>query len=166
MAGGNISAPAIHVFDTALDAVADVVAGKADVCAVTAASVLKELAAGHVRVLAVSAPARLAGALADVSTWKELGVDCVIGAWRGVSGPAGLTPEQVNFWAEIMTAATAQPVWREELARLAWSPMLRTGAELRAYLAQERADFIATLRRARAAQTLSSGAVRILVCVH
>lgn len=40
----------------ALDAVADVVAGHADVCAVTAASVLKELAAGRVRLLAISAP--------------------------------------------------------------------------------------------------------------
>jgi putative tricarboxylic transport membrane protein len=38
--GGDINAPVIRVFDTALDAVADVIAGNADVCAVTAASVL------------------------------------------------------------------------------------------------------------------------------
>lgn len=144
-AGGDIGAPAIRVFDTALDAVADVVAGKADVCAVTAASVLKERAAGGVRVLAVSAPARLAGALADVSTWRELGIDCVIGAWRGVSGPAGLTDAQVRFWESAINAATVQPVWREELARLAWSPMVLTGSALSTYLARERADFVATL---------------------
>jgi len=60
-AGGDISAPVIRVFDTALDAVADVIAGSSDVCAVTAASVLTELNAGRVRVLAISAPARLAG---------------------------------------------------------------------------------------------------------
>jgi putative tricarboxylic transport membrane protein len=145
-AGGDINAPAIRVFDTALDAVAEVVTGKADVCAVTAASVLKELAAGHVRVIGVSAPARLAGALAQAPTWTEQGIDCVIGAWRGVSGPPGLDDAQVKFWADIMAAATAQPIWREELARLAWSPMLLTGADLRAYLARERADFVATLR--------------------
>ena len=97
-AGGDVNAPTIHVFDSALDAVADAVAGKAQVCvvtAVTAASVLAELAAGRVRVLAISAPARLAGPFASVPTWSELGIDCVIGAWRGVSGPAGLAPAQV-----------------------------------------------------------------------
>jgi len=145
IAGGDVNAPRIRVFDTALDAVADVIAGHAHVCAVTAASVLKELAAGRVRVIAVSAPARLAGALSGAPTWSEQGVDCVIGAWRGVSGPAGLGAAQIRFWEGVIAAATAQPVWHEELARLAWSPMLLTGAALSAYLAQERADFVATL---------------------
>ncbi len=145
IAGGDVNAPAIRVFDTALDAVADVVAERAHVCAVTAASVLKEIAAGRLRVLAISAPARLDGALAAAPIWSEQGVDCVIGAWRGVTGPAGLTEAQVQFWERVVTAAAAQPVWREELARLAWSPLLLTGAGLRAYLAQERADFVATL---------------------
>ncbi|MBI3702546.1 MAG: tripartite tricarboxylate transporter substrate binding protein [Rhizobiales bacterium] len=145
VAGGNIGAPAIRVFDSALDAVADVVAGKADVCAVTAASVLKELEASRVRVLAISAPARLTGSFAEVPTWKELGVDCAIGAWRGVSAPAAVPPAQVEFWQGIIADATGQPVWREALARLNWSPMLRVGADLREYLAQERAEFVAVL---------------------
>jgi tripartite-type tricarboxylate transporter receptor subunit TctC len=54
-AGGDVSAPAIRVFDSALDCVADVVAGQADVCAVTAASVIAELNPGRLRVLAISA---------------------------------------------------------------------------------------------------------------
>ena len=144
-AGGDVNAPVIRVFDSALDAVADVVAGQAQVCAVTAASVLAELAAGRVRVLAISAPARLAGSFASVPTWSELGIDCVIGAWRGVSGPAALAPAQVRFWEGVIGTATAQPVWQEELARLNWSPMLRTGADLRGYLAQERAEFVTVL---------------------
>jgi len=144
-AGGDVNAPSIRVFDSALDAVADVVAGKAQVCAVTAASVLAELAAGRLRVLAISAPARLAGPFASVPTWQEQGIDCVIGAWRGVSGPAGLTAAQVRFWQGVIKAATAQPVWQEELARLNWSPMLRVGDDLHAALARERAEFVAVL---------------------
>ena len=50
-AGGDVNAPAIRVFDTALDCVADVIAGRAHVCAVTAASVIAELNAGRLRVL-------------------------------------------------------------------------------------------------------------------
>jgi tripartite-type tricarboxylate transporter receptor subunit TctC len=36
-------------------------------------------------------------------------------------------------------------VWQAELARLNWSPMLKTGAVLRDYLAAERAEFVAVL---------------------
>lgn len=144
-AGGDINAPAIRVFDTALDAVADVVAGEADVCAVTAASVLSELNAGRVRVLGISSPQRLTGAFADTPTWAEQGADCVIGAWRGATGPAGLAPEQVAFWQPVLRQAVEQSVWRGEIERLSWSPLYQDGEGLTAYLARERAEFVATL---------------------
>jgi putative tricarboxylic transport membrane protein len=145
-AGGDVNAPVIRMFDTALDAVADVVTAHADVCAVTAASLLAELEAGRVRVLAVSAPERLAGAFAGAPTWQEQGVDCVIGAWRGVTGPAGLAPAQIAFWQRLLRQAVAQPVWRSELSRLSWSPMYQDGPALRAFLDRERSEFIAVLR--------------------
>ncbi len=145
-AGGDVNTPVIRVFDTALDAVADVVAGHADVCAVTAASVLAELNADRVRVLAVSAPERLAGAFAGTPTWQEQGADCVIGAWRGATGPAGLAPAQVAFWQGLLSRAVAQPVWRSELSRLSWSPMYQDGPALKVYLDRERAEFITSLR--------------------
>ena len=144
-AGGDINAPVIRVFDTALDAVADVIAGQAQVCAVTAASVLAEMKAGRLRVLAITAPARLSNPFANTPIWKELGSDCVIGAWRGVSAPAGITPAQIDFWAGVIAAATQHPVWQQELARLNWSPLVATGAALRAYLDNERAEFVAVL---------------------
>ncbi len=144
-AGGDINAPVIHVFDTALDAVADVVAGNADVCAVTAASVLAELKNGRLRVIGITAPARLAGAFADAPTWKEQGADCVIGAWRGATGPAGLGAPEIAFWQTLLKDAVAQLCWAEELSRLSWSPLFQTGPELKAYLDEERAEFVAVL---------------------
>jgi putative tricarboxylic transport membrane protein len=145
LAGGDINAPVIRVFDTALDAVADVVAGEADVCAVTAASVLAEQSAGHLRVLGISSPARLGGAFVDTPTWAEQGADCVIGAWRGATGPAGLAPEPIAFWQAVLRRAVEQPVWHAELERLSWSPLYREGEALTGYLARERAEFVATL---------------------
>jgi putative tricarboxylic transport membrane protein len=144
-AGGDVNAPVIHVFDTALDAVADVIAGKADVCAVTAASVLNELKNGRLRVIGITAPARLSGAFADAPTWKEQGADCVIGAWRGATGPAGLGAAEVSFWQNLLKSAVAQPVWAEELSRLSWSPLFQAGPALAAYLEKERAEFVAVL---------------------
>ena len=143
--GGDVNAPTVRVFDTALDAVADVVDGKSDTCAVTAASVLAELNAGRLRVLGISAPERLSGAFAATPTWKEQSADCVIGAWRGVTGPAGLAPPQVAYWESLLRAATDQPVWRDELSRLSWSPTYREGTALRTYLDNERTKFVATL---------------------
>ena len=144
-AGGDANALAIKVFDSALHAVAAVVAGEAELCAVTAASVLAELNAGRVRLLAISAPERLKGPFADAPTWSEQGADCVIGAWRGVTGPTGLTPAQVAFWQGVLRQAVAQPLWQQELSRLSWSPMVQDGGALDAYFAHERAEFIAVL---------------------
>ena len=45
----------------------------------------------------------------------------------------------------MLRVATAQPIWRSELARLSWSPMYQDGAKLRAYLDKERAEFVAVL---------------------
>jgi putative tricarboxylic transport membrane protein len=144
-AGGDVNAATIRVFDTALDAVADVLAGHADVCAVTAASVLAELKAGRARLLAISAPARLPGPFAQTPIWAELSVDCVVGAWRGVTGPSGLNPAQIAFWQGVLGAAVAQPGWHAALTRLCWSPMYRDGVELRRYLAAERDEFHSVL---------------------
>jgi putative tricarboxylic transport membrane protein len=144
-AGGDVNAPVIHVFDSALDCVADVIAGQAEVCAVTAASVIAELNAGRLRVLAISAPARLSAPFASVPTWSEQAADCVIGAWRGVSGPSGLSAAQVKFWEDVILAATKQPCWTQDLARLNWAPQVATGAALRDGLARERAEFVTVL---------------------
>jgi putative tricarboxylic transport membrane protein len=144
-AGGDINEPVIRVFDTALDAVADVTAGAADVCAVTAASVLAALKDGQLRLIGITSPERLAGAFADAPTWKEQGVDCVIGAWRGATGPAGLGAPEVLFWEQVLKGATEQPIWAEQLSRLSWSPMFQVGIALQAYLAKERAEFVAVL---------------------
>jgi putative tricarboxylic transport membrane protein len=143
--GGDVSAPTIRVFDSALDAVADVVAGTSDVCAVTAASVLAQFNAGRIRLLGISAPERLSGAFAATPTWQEQSADCIVGAWRGVTGPTGITSAQVAYWEGVLRAATEQPIWRQELSRLSWSPMYQDGAALRAYLDNQRAEFVASL---------------------
>lgn len=144
-AGADARALAIRVFDSALDAVADVVARHADVAVVTAASPLKEMAAGNVHVLAVSAPARLAGPYADVATWEEQDVPCETGAWRGLSGPRGLTAEHIAFWSRVGAWATAGAAWRAALEAHCWAPYYLDGAALTAYLREEHAGMKATL---------------------
>jgi putative tricarboxylic transport membrane protein len=144
-AGADTKAPIIRVFDTALDAVADVVAGHAEVGAITAASAVPELEAGKLRTIGISSPARLGGPYASARTWVEQGVDCVIGSWRGASGAPGLDGAQVAFWQSVLAAAVRTPQWRDDLDRLFWTPMYLDGAELRGYLARERTEMKAML---------------------
>jgi putative tricarboxylic transport membrane protein len=145
VAGADVNAPRIRVFDTALDAVADVVTGNADVGAITAASPVPEIAAGRLRTIGISSPARLAGVYADAPTWTEQGVDCVIGSWRGVSGPAGIGDEQVAFWQRLLSAAVATAEWKADLGRHFWTAMYLDGAALRDYLDRERTEMRAVL---------------------
>jgi putative tricarboxylic transport membrane protein len=139
-AGGEAGAADIRVFDTALDAVADVVAGHADIGAITAASAVDELDARRLRAIGVSSPARLAGPYAGVPTWIEQGVDCVVGSWRGASGPPGLGAAEIAFWQEMLAAATRTSPWALDLERLFWTEMYLDGARLHEYLERERTD--------------------------
>jgi putative tricarboxylic transport membrane protein len=144
-AGGDTGAPDIRVFDTALDAVADVVAGHAEVGAITAASAVPELEAGALRAIGISSPARLPGPYAEVLTWSEQGVDCIVGSWRGASGPPRLSAAETAFWQTTLAAATRTAQWRRDLERHFWTAMYLDGADLRAYLERERTDMRAVL---------------------
>ena len=145
-AGGDARAPKLRVFDSALDAVADTMAGNAEVAAVTAASAAKELAAGEMRALAVSAPARLAGIFSQAPTWREQSVDCLIGSWRGVTGASGITAQQIAFWETLLDAVTATQEWKTELERYYWTPMPLYGGPLWDHLEHERAEMQSILQ--------------------
>lgn len=144
--GGDPQRLQLRVFDSALYAVDDVVAGHAPVGVISAVSTRKALAAGAVRVLAVSAPARMAGAFAAIPTWQELSVPCIMGQWRGVLGAPGITAAHTAYWETALGAAVAHPDWKAELAANSWSDQFLTGAPLRVFLDGERVIAAGMLR--------------------
>lgn len=156
-AGGDARAPKLRIFDSALDAVADAMAGNADVAAVTAASAARELSAGEMRALAVSAPARLTGLFAQAPTWREQSVDCVIGSWRGITGTRGISSGQIAYWERLLAAATATDEWNAELARYYWTPMPLYAGALRDHLERERTDMRAILEELGLLRTGADG---------
>jgi putative tricarboxylic transport membrane protein len=135
--GAAVTAPKIRVFDSARDVVADIVAGNADVGAITAASAVPELQSGQVRSIAVSSPIRLSGVFASSPTWKEQGVDCVLGSWRGAAGAPAITADQVKFWQGVLSAAVGTKEWKAELDRHFWLEMYLDGEALAAYMSAE-----------------------------
>jgi putative tricarboxylic transport membrane protein len=143
--GGNVRALKVSAFDSARNAIADVVAGGCAIGVISAASAIPELADGTLRALAVSAPTRLAAPFAQAPAWIELGVDCVIDVWRGVDGARGLNAAQIAFWGGVFFAAIASDEWKSAIARHNWSALYRNSTELADYLPRERADMSAML---------------------
>lgn len=143
--GGDPFHLRVRVSDSARHAVADVLAGQADVAAVSAPSLLPELAAGSVRVVAVSAPRRLADPMADVPTWTEAGIPCVIGTWRGVVGPAGLSDQALGEWDTRLRDAVATDAWRTELAHHGWADTFLGRTETVEFLEEARTTMGAAL---------------------
>jgi len=131
-AGGGQDRPA-----RALYAVADVIGQRAEVGAITAVSAVKEFTAGKLRALALSSPRRMPGELAHVPTWREQGVDCMIGTWRGVTGTKGLTADQIAYWDRAFEAAAQSEDWNAELQHHYWANTCMDSAATRDFLATE-----------------------------
>jgi putative tricarboxylic transport membrane protein len=144
--GGDPKALKLRVFDSALNAVADVLEGNADAGAISAVSAVKALEAGGLRALAVSAPSRLGGLFADVPTWVEQSVPCAIGQWRGMIGAHGITGEAVAYWEHALGAAAASPAWAAELEHNYWTNTYKASEGTRAFLDSERAFLGGMLR--------------------
>jgi putative tricarboxylic transport membrane protein len=103
--------------------------GHVDVESAPASIVMPMLQTGKVRLLAISAPQRGRAELAQVPTWKELGVNSVNEVWRGLVGPKGLTREQIAFWDEVLGRAVKSDDWRRELERSQIENIYRNSAE-------------------------------------
>jgi putative tricarboxylic transport membrane protein len=136
-ADGDVTALRTDVFDSARYAVGHVVEGHADLAVITATSAVPELTSGVLRAIAVSAPARMTGPFAEVPTWGELGIDCVVGTWRGVIGASRITTPQIAFWESALVTAVRGDAWRAELARHHWVDTYLGAAATRDFLAAE-----------------------------
>jgi len=91
--------------------------GHVDAISSPVSSAIEQLRAGRIRIIAVSAPRRLTGELADVPTWTELGVNSAISVWRGLAGPKNLSAAQIAFWDSVTARAVKDQAWATELER-------------------------------------------------
>jgi putative tricarboxylic transport membrane protein len=121
----------------AAEAITNVLGGHIEMTSTSAGAVMPHVATGKLRVVAVAAPRRLGGALAEVPTWKEQGADVVYGLWRVASGPKGMSAAQTAFWEETLRKATQTAEWKSDMEQNFWSDEFVLGEEFRKHLAQE-----------------------------
>jgi len=143
--GGNPRELKAVAFKGSAEAVTALLGSHIDLVTTAAGNAAPHVATGRLRVVAVSAPSRLGGALAGVPTWKEQGVDLVFGGWRSIMGPKGISAAQVAYWEGVLAKATRVPEWREDLERNFWSDDFVTSAQFRKDLEKDYTEMKAVL---------------------
>ena len=101
------------------------------------------IAAGKMRPIGVTAEQRVPGI--NVQTLKSMGYDVVLGNWRGVYAPSGITPEQRSALTAMVTAATQTKTWVEALDKNRWTPALLTGKAFDDFVDAEFANLRGTM---------------------
>ncbi|MBY0235851.1 MAG: tripartite tricarboxylate transporter substrate binding protein, partial [Burkholderiaceae bacterium] len=98
---------------------------------------------GKMRALAITSDTRLKGV--NVPTLRELGLDVVIGNWRGVYGAPGITEAQRKALTDLVVAATKTKSWQESLDKNNWTGALLTGAAFEKFVDDEFASLRAVM---------------------
>lgn len=139
IAGVDIKLTRNVVFPSGGAASTALLGGHVDVVPISAAFGASLLKNGQVRILAVGAPQRLPGVLADVPTWREQGFDAIVSNWRVMVGPKGMTAAQVAFWEDALKRFTDSAEWKKELEANAWIGEFMPRSETLKYLEREQA---------------------------
>ncbi|MBI3939152.1 MAG: tripartite tricarboxylate transporter substrate binding protein [Betaproteobacteria bacterium] len=116
-AGIDVKKLKVVVFASGGESRTALMGGHIDVVPTTVANLVAPIKTGKVRVVAVTAPRRISGVFAQVPTWKEQGIDAVIGNWRGVVGPPGMSRAQVQYWEAAFLKMTSSEDWKKDLER-------------------------------------------------
>jgi putative tricarboxylic transport membrane protein len=122
-----------------------VLGGHVDVVMATPTSAWRHVQSGKLRMLAVTAPARLGGEIATVPTWKELGINAVSANWRSVVGPRGLNPVQIAFWDQTFGAMVKSAEWQESLRVNQWEDEYMGSANTVKFMREEYKELEALL---------------------
>lgn len=144
-AGVDLRKTRTVVFQSGGNAITSLLGGHVDVVPGSVGLMLKHVQAGTIRLVAIAAPKRLAGAFAQTPTWKEQGIDAVVSNWRGLVGPGGMSAEQTAYWDNAMRGLTRSEEWQKELERRNWSDEYKTSAETRKYMDSDYAELKAFL---------------------
>jgi putative tricarboxylic transport membrane protein len=104
------------VFKTNAESMLAVMGGHIQAVVSSVSAALPQAQSGNTRMLAVVAPQRGAGAIANVPTTREQGIDATgISNWRAIFAAKGVTPAQAAYWDEALAKMAASNEWKKEI---------------------------------------------------
>mgnify|MGYP001603236418 CR=1 FL=1 len=131
----------VVVFRTSIESMTAMAGGHIQAVLSSVSSAVPQLQAGNTRVLAIASPQREAGAMANVPTLREQGINADgIANWRAMFSAKGLTPPQISFWEDALARVAATNEWENQLRQNNLASQFLRGNDLAKYLEGEYND--------------------------
>ena len=127
-AGGDPKKLKSVVFQSVSQGVTALLGGHVDVVTTPASNLAAHHIAGRIRIIGLSAPQRYSGALAQVPTWREQGINVVVDNLRGIIGPKAMSAAQTAYWEAALARMVRAAEWKTHLEKNQWTDSF-TGAE-------------------------------------
>ncbi len=150
--GQGADTVAYVAYDAGGQAMTSLLSGETQALSTGVSEVVGAHAQGQVRILAITAPQRLAE-LPDVPTFRELGIDAVFSNWRGFFGPPQMTIDERDRIAALIAQLVRKPEWEIQRSRLALTNHLRLGGDFEAFLDQNRLQMLEIVQSAHESTT-------------
>ncbi|MFN8720790.1 MAG: tripartite tricarboxylate transporter substrate binding protein [Rhodospirillales bacterium] len=144
--GAPIQALKAVSFESGSEGITAALGGHVEVVVTPPGSMMQFVNAGQMRILAVAGEERAGGPLAAVPTWKEVGFDVSVSAWRGIIAPPGITPAQVDYWQKALAAFMASDAYRKGAEEELFTARHMDAAGSRTFLARMDQQFRDYLR--------------------
>lgn len=109
-----------------------------------------QIEAGQLRVLAVSAPSRVATIAAP--TLRDSGIALDLANWRAVVAPPGLSDAETSALIERIARLASSPQWKATIARNGWEDQFLPAPAFRQFLLSEQSRIEGVLLRLAAAE--------------
>jgi len=129
------------VFKSASEAITAVLGGHLTMVSGSMPSVNAVVQTGSARILAISSPRRMGGALATVPTLRESGVVSAGSNWRAIIGARGLSAAQVAYWEAVFARAVQGEAWKKAIEDEAWDGGFMGSREFGKFLDAEYAEY-------------------------
>lgn len=127
-------------FGSGGDSLTALLGGHVDAMSTPVPSIIEQARSGKVRIIAIGAPRRLTGPMADAPTWMELGINSAVDVWHGLVGPKGMPAAQIAWWDQVLARAVKDEAWQRELERTQSENVYKNSAETQKHWQAEYAE--------------------------
>lgn len=129
------------VFKTNAESMTATVGGHIQAVVSSVSAALPQMEAGNTRMLGVTATQRQPGAIANVPTMREQGINASgISNWRGLFGTKGISAAQISYWEDAISKVVVQDDWKNQLEHNNLESRFMRSREFTKYLETEYAS--------------------------
>lgn len=123
-------------------ATAQILGGHVDLLTTGLGDVQALVESGDLRALAHTGSERVGeGALAEISTCKEQGIDATFENWRGLFGAPNMPEYAVDFWQDTLAKMVATDEWKAECAKHGWADAYMGQEDFTKFLTEKNEEY-------------------------